>query len=260
MKKKNLLLLFLLINGLWAYAQTATNFIGTDCSGASHNLFSEMDAGKVIVVSFVMPCGACAAPSQAAQTKVQSYATSHPGKVVFYVVDDNGGTNCTTLSSWATTNGLTSATVFSNSAFKQADYPGSSTAMPKVVVMGGSNHHVFFYEDNSLNATNLQTAINSALATTSVQKVNSDDLGLSIFPNPAKDNISLNYSLTGSADVVIDVYNIIGAKVLSLSRPNQGPGSHNEQIAFNNKLSSGIYFVKVNTDGSSATLKFVVDK
>ncbi|MCD6013668.1 MAG: hypothetical protein K0Q79_3530 [Flavipsychrobacter sp.] len=261
MKKINLLLLFLLLNGIFAYAQTAVNFVGNDCAGNPHNLYSELDAGKIIVVSFVMPCATCIAPSNSAHTVAKSYATSHPGRVLFYVADDNGDTNCSTLNPWVSTYISTPPNaIFTNTAFKQTDYPGSATAMPKVVVIAGASHQVVFQQDDAVNTTNLQNAINTALATTGVQQPKIEGMNLSVFPNPAKDNISVSYSLAGTTDVMIDVYNIIGAKVLSVSKNNQPGGNHSELINFNNKLSSGIYFVKVNTEGSSSTLKFVVDK
>lgn len=261
MKKNILLSLFTLLNGLLAYSQTAVNFIGTDCAGNPHNLYSEMDAGKVIVVSFVMPCGSCIGPSNSAQTVAQSYAVSHPGRVLFYIADDDGMTSCPTLTSWVSSYiSNTPNAVFSNGAFSQGDYPVSPFAMPKVVVIAGSGHQVLFHQDNTLTSTALQTAINSALASTAVSQFKSDELNLSAFPNPAKDNITLSYSLPATSDVAIDIYNIIGAKVITWSERNQASGNHSKEFNFENQLSNGIYFARINAEGSTVTLKFVVDK
>jgi len=261
MKKNIFLSLFVLLNGLLAYSQTAVNFVGNDCAGNPHNLYSEMDAGKVIVVSFVMPCGTCIGPSNTARSVAQSYTTSHPGRVLFYIADDDGLTSCPTLTSWVGSfiSGTPNA-VFSNTAFKQSDYPGSPFAMPKVVVMAGAGHQVIFHRDDTLTSAPLQNAINSALATTAVQQVKNNDLNLSVFPNPAQDNIAINYSLSASSDVTTDIYNIIGAKVISVSRIGQPSGKHTEQVNFGNKLSNGIYFIRISAEGATATLKFVVDK
>ncbi len=261
MKKNILLSLFILLNGLLAYSQTAVNFVGNDCAGNPHNLYNEMDAGKVIVVSFVMPCTSCIGPSNSAQSIAQSYATSHPGRVLFYIADDDGMTSCPTLTSWVSSYiSNTPNAVFSNGALSQGDYPGSPFAMPKVVVMAGSSHQVVFHQDNTLTTSALQSAINSALATTDVQQINNNDLNLSVFPNPAKGNIAINYSLSAPSDVTIDIYNIIGAKVLSVSRISQPSGKNTEQVNFGNKLSNGIYFIRISAEGATTTLKFVVDK
>lgn len=262
MKKNIFLSLLVLLNGLLAYSQTAVNFVGNDCAGNPHNLYNEMDAGKVIVVSFVMPCGTCIGPSNTAQSVAQSYATSHPGRVLFYIADDDGGTSCPTLTSWVSSFiSSTPNAVFSNSTFKQTDYPGSPFAMPKVVVMAGASHQVIFHRDDTLTGAPLQNVINSALATTTVQQINNnDDLSLSVFPNPAKGNIAINYSLTAPSNVTIDIYNIIGAKVMSVSKASQHSGNNTEQVNFGNTLSNGIYFIRISAGGSTATLKFVVDK
>ena len=55
MKKLLLASSLLLLSGFIAFGQTAVNFTGNDCAGTSHTLFTELDAGKVIVVTFVMP-------------------------------------------------------------------------------------------------------------------------------------------------------------------------------------------------------------
>lgn len=60
--KKTLLIIFAILTSLgFAYAQTtATNFTTNDCDGISHTLFDELDDDKVIIISWVMPCTACA--------------------------------------------------------------------------------------------------------------------------------------------------------------------------------------------------------
>ena len=46
-----------LVTASFTFAQTATDFTANDCAGTSHHLFAELDAGKIIVAAFVMPCG-----------------------------------------------------------------------------------------------------------------------------------------------------------------------------------------------------------
>ena len=51
------------ISGLFTilgFAQTtATDFTANDCGGTSHTLFTELNAGNVIVITWVMPCSSC---------------------------------------------------------------------------------------------------------------------------------------------------------------------------------------------------------
>ena len=100
MKKYILKSLLVLFVANVSFAQTtATDFTTNDCNGVSHNLFNELDNGDVIVIAWVMPCSPCATYSLPAYSAVQSFASSHPGRVHFYMADDYANTSCTSLSS-----------------------------------------------------------------------------------------------------------------------------------------------------------------
>src|ERR1017187_11001668 len=101
MKKILYILIALMFVITISKAQTATDFTATDCNSNSHNLFSELNAGKVIVMDWVMPCINCVAPSLSTSNVVQRYQTTYPGRVQLYLIKDIGTTTCTTLTSWA---------------------------------------------------------------------------------------------------------------------------------------------------------------
>src|SRR5207249_4420212 len=103
MKKSLLTLLSAIFIGVNVFAQTAPDFTALDCNGVSHNLYTELNSGKVIVLNWVMPCSACVGPSLTAYNVVKSYASSN---VLHYLIDDAGNTSCTSLSSWATGAGI----------------------------------------------------------------------------------------------------------------------------------------------------------
>jgi len=256
MKKIVLITLVGLISTL-GMAQTAVNFNCNDCAGNNHNLFNELDAGKVVVISFIMPCATCIAPSLSAYTQVQNYATSHPGRVVFYISDDYGTTSCATLNSWATTNGMSGATTFSNSALVMSQYASNGTGMPKIVVLGGASHTVFFNQNNGLNVTNFNNAINQALAATSILETSTADFQMQLFPNPVINKANLNYTLKENANVNIEVFNTIGEKVKALANERQSEGKHETPIDFES-LSNGIYFIKLTIGESFQIIKFSI--
>src|SRR4051812_49233225 len=103
---KKILYSILLLPVTSLFAQTAPDFTAIDCDGTSHNLYSELNTGKVIVLNWVMPCSMCIGGSAGAYNTVQGYASSNPGVVLHYLLDDNGGTACSTLQSWAVTNSI----------------------------------------------------------------------------------------------------------------------------------------------------------
>lgn len=77
----------------------------------------------------------------------------------------------------------------------------------------------------------------------------------SLYPNPASENITLNYSLEESAKVSYTIYDLTGKQVQTESA-TRFPGSQQQNIDVNN-LSSGTYLVSINVNGSVITKRFV---
>ena len=173
-------------------AQTATDFTADDCSGTSHNLYTELDAGKVVVITWVMPCGSCVAGGNAAQSAVQSFATSNPGKVVFWLIDDFGDTPCASLTSWATSSGISKPVLFPNTgnAVDENDFGGMG--MPHVVVISPNKTILYNKKNGSTNdETGITTAINQGLAALSIAQIDAKEIAIS--PNPASTEIRVLY-------------------------------------------------------------------
>ena len=248
----------LLLSGLMAFSQTAVNFNVNDCASANHMLFTELDAGKVIVMTWVMPCGACIAGAGNASSAVQSYATSNPGQVKFYLVDDAGNSSCSTLSSWANTNGITTSAQFSNSGnvIKMTDY--GTSGMPKTVVLGGTSHTVYYNVNGSGSVSAIQTAINNAIsATTGIADPGSTFSSLNLFPNPASSSTEISFSLQSSSDVKVELFNLVGEKVKSVFAGNQNAGEQKLSIDCTD-LNNGIYFVKLIAGRTEKTITLSV--
>lgn len=254
--KKGLLLLLTAFSMLAMNAQTATNFNCNDCSGNNHDLFTELDAGKVIILCWVMPCGSCIAPAANCAIMAQSYVTSHPGRVKYYLCDDSGNTTCATLDSWANNNGIVADANFSNSSISMTDY--GVNGMPKIVVLAGSSHTVFYNENNTFDYHELQGSVDDALATTGITDHNTALSAITLFPNPARQGATvLGYSLTQNADVTVDIYNTFGAKVKSVAVGNESTGKH--EIALDlSAFSNGVYFISLVAGETSQTIKFIV--
>jgi hypothetical protein len=253
--KKAFLILFTAFAS-FANAQTATNFTVDDCNNVNHDLFTELDAGKVVVLCWVMPCGSCIATAATDANIAQSYAGTYPGRVKFYLTDDSGNTPCSSLTSWASTNGIVPDASFSNGAISMYDYGGPG--MPKTVVLGGTSHQVFYMIDGAVDNHDLQVAINSALAATGVNENNSPVSGVSLFPNPVKNSpVTLSYSLSENNAVTISVFNVFGEKVKSFSEGNEAAGKHEVNLDLS-ALSNGIYFIRTEAGESSSVLKFIV--
>jgi len=175
--------------------------------------------------------------------------------------DDLANTSCTSLNSWANTNTMPQSAFslrFSNAAINMTDY--GAAGMPKIVVLGGPNHDVFFNSVvNTFNATNLQTAINNALAATAVEDINSAFSNISLFPVPSKNQTTLSLDLKSKSDVKVELYNLVGKKVSDVFNNELYSGSNEIQINTSD-LTNGIYFVKVSVADRNKILKLVVSE
>ncbi len=257
MKKNILVLILSVLSGIFAFAQTtATDFTVNDCGGTPVHLFAELDAGKVIVLAMVDPCGSCINPAKNALTTVNSYASTNPGKVIYYLVDDFGNTSCTSLAGWGSTYGITGVVTISNTAVNQNSYGGA--AMPKIVVVGGPSHTVYFKQDNGLNTANLTAAINQALTAAGIDEKKAD-FQFSMFPNPSTDKSVVSFVLSKSANVEFEIYNVLGAKVKTIAAEKMGPGLHETTIDFES-LNSGVYFIKMNVNEASQIIRFSISR
>lgn len=256
---KKFYFVLLLTGFLIGKSQTATNFNVNDCASVNHDLFTELNSGKVIVLCWVMPCPSCISMAHSASTEVQNYQSSYPNKVRFYLVDDDGLTSCSSLTGWATTNAIVTSAVFSNPLISMNDYGGPG--MPKVVVIGGSSHTVFDNQNNTLNVSQFNNGIAQALVASSigVTEISSIKSNLSIYPNPSNnDRFTISYSLNESSNVAIEIYNLLGSKVKDVLNENQSSGKH--EVMVESGLKNGTYMVKITEGNQSCTSKLIINR
>lgn len=254
MKKLLYSLLFIVITSN-TFSQTPANFISTDCSGSSHDLFAELNSGKVIVLCWVMPCINCVAPSMTTYNVVQSYNTSQPDRVRFYLTDDYGDTPCSSLISWANANHLTNAKIFSDAAISMTPY--QTTGMPLIVVLGGIAHKVFFIGKNTVDIPLLQAAIDSALITTEIEERSANISFLSVQNNPVNEKTTLKCVLSKSTSTEIQLLNTEGKQLEQIFSGQLSAGLNEIPLDLSLRK-SGIYFIRYSDGLHGKTIKINV--
>ncbi len=147
-------------DGYVSNASVATDFTATDCDGDTNHLFSELDAGKIVVIAWIMPCNTCINDPLNAYNLVQGYAETHPGRVTFYLADDYANSPCAAITGFGNAYGMTDCDKFASPEVSMDGY--GAAGMPKLVVLGGSNHFVYYNENQSSDG--VEAAINKALA------------------------------------------------------------------------------------------------
>jgi peptidoglycan/xylan/chitin deacetylase (PgdA/CDA1 family) len=122
----------------------------------------------------------------------------------------------------------------------------------EIAVNNGETYAIF-------NAIPGQTPI--VFETTLITSVNSENeklyQSLNCYPNPARSNINIVYSIVRSGMVNLEVYDIFGKKTEELLSIVQNPGMHTVQVDVKN-YSPGMYFINLVTEMKKDVVKILV--
>ena len=101
-------------------------------------------------------------------------------------------------------------------------------------------------------------ALTAASATTTSLYENTAELsGFSVFPNPVKDLLHLNYQLRESSEVSIDLFSISGQHVINLVSEKQNAGIQSKSVFLPSGVVAGVYFIKALSNGKVMSQKLV---
>ncbi|MES2619238.1 MAG: T9SS type A sorting domain-containing protein [Bacteroidota bacterium] len=85
-----------------------------------------------------------------------------------------------------------------------------------------------------------------------------ETLKLNVFPNPANDVISLNYSLYERTDLKVELTNVLGETVSLLEEKNKVVGNYLDEVDLR-QYSPGVYLLNFKTNYSSTTRRIVIE-
>jgi thiol-disulfide isomerase/thioredoxin len=188
---------------------TAMDWTRTDCDGNSHNLFTELDNGKVILLEFVMDCPSCYTAAKSIKKLYAEFQESHPGKVETYTIGYYNAMTCEDMNAWKAKAECTWQMFTGGKT--EAEYYGGF-GMPTIVVLGGADHKVLYKKIgfSSSEEAKIRTAISAALAQSSVEIKASKSGEFIIMPNPS--SYAINVVVSGltrpSTYKIIDVSGI----------------------------------------------------
>lgn len=85
------------------------------------------------------------------------------------------------------------------------------------------------------------------------------DLGLVVYPNPCVNEVMVKYNLSTATRIKISITNVIGKTIATVIDQTQIAGTHQELISIAAlSLSSGVYFLNLQTDNFKEIQKVVV--
>lgn len=88
-----------------------------------------------------------------------------------------------------------------------------------------------------------------------------DEIKLNAYPNPYHDKTAITYELKNSATVSVEVFDVLGQKVATLTdKELQQEGKHSVDLSAKGGVNSGIYFVNVTIDGITYAQRIIETK
>lgn len=92
-----------------------------------------------------------------------------------------------------------------------------------------------------------------------VNDIDADQFGLSVYPNPANDEVNVAFNLTNEALVNVTVTDLAGKVVYTSNGENNVAGAHSIKINTSN-FSNGVYMVNFKANNEVSTQKIVIRK
>lgn len=227
------------------------DFTQDDCQGTSHQLFTELDAGQVVILDFVMlNCAPCVVATNALQAIVAPYEFSHPGRVQIYTFGFLNAYTCEQMMAWGNNNDY-SHPIFTQGEAQVSYYGGMG--MPTIVVVGTDGHDVFYEglgyapKDDAAIIAAIDTAL---LYSPTGVPVNDPKTPVRIYPTLFTDQLTL--SGTGIQGGTFRLADVLGNIILEARLTKS-----EEQFRVGT-LTPGLYFGIFTADGRTfSTFKLI---
>lgn len=127
---------------------------------------------------------------------------------------------------------------------------GAGGATSNTYATGGTYYVCSTITDGFNSCTN--TYCDSVIVSiTGIAENKLPDFMLSIYPNPANDQITVSYQLTKSSTITIEIFDVLGNKI-SATTLAQTAGKHKTIISLEN-LSKGAYLIKLSSENSNSS-------
>ncbi|MBI3519426.1 MAG: T9SS type A sorting domain-containing protein [Bacteroidetes bacterium] len=127
--------------------------------------------------------------------------------------------------------------------------------------VGGSGWVSFIKSSGGTAADNLDFLIFPVVnITTGLNSISKGNLTLlAAFPNPAANEISINFGLSQSSKVEVEIYDVTGKIVNTIKLENLEAGNHTTKVN-TSSLNSGVYMYSVKSDNAKMFSKFTIAK
>lgn len=236
---------------------TAMDFNMNDCNGQMHNLYSELNQNKVVILEFFMTnCNPCITAGTSLNKMHEGLQSTYPGQVLYYHFSFNNSTNCTVISDWVTSHSYNSVP-FDSGAAQVAYYGGFG--MPTVVVVAGAEHEILFtgLGFSSSDTSEIADAVHEFFITSSVDELPKAIASLSVFPNPAANQAIVKIQLNEPTTLQLQLTDLSGREISTIYS-GKAPAGFMEHSINTTAVADGIYLIKVVANGNESFSKLQV--
>jgi hypothetical protein len=143
----------------------------------------------------------------------------------------------------------------SGSRYREYDAQG----VPKYTPFQGVKNYGMIYAATHGLGVFIDTFYYNAIPEWHLPFEKSKSVNLTVFPNPAANNITVDFTIASTRDVLISISDITGKTILTKSLGARMIGNHQEKIDCS-VLSEGFYFVTVNAGEQNQSAKIVIRK
>ncbi|MDY4789246.1 MAG: Omp28-related outer membrane protein [Bacteroidales bacterium] len=92
-----------------------------------------------------------------------------------------------------------------------------------------------------------------------LEEVSQNDVSINVYPNPAKDNATIDITLSQNSVATIKVVDLMGRNVIDLGTKSMKAGQNTIELNTSN-LNNGMYFVKVASENGVVTKKITINR
>jgi hypothetical protein len=226
-------------------AQKIPNASYTDCNGNTQDIYSVLASGKVLMIaSKGLDCSICMSHASGYESFIdQNKATiAGWGAMVFNYKTDVP--TCSEITSWNTTYGWNQIFSFADS---NKDFLVSGT--PRYYVVNPADSAVVY------NGGNFNTAQQTALQYASSISIKEKSYFADLKVFRQNEAIALKTSVSIANNSLAILYNITGQKEQVWSEFEASPSGY--RLSLNKNLNSGVYLLRLTSNGKEVTKKLV---
>lgn len=250
MYRKAITFIFLFLSAFtFTRAQEAPDFSIDDTDGNTLSLYSSLNQGNIVIVKFFTTwCSICNATAPQVQNLWEGYEASQHD-ILFWGIDRDNSESEQQVINYANNHGIT---------YPEAAMGGSVASLYGVTYQ--PDYRIVCPDKTYYTTTNwnqVDSKVQQCLIALSTNEIKNEESTLKLFPNPANNQVLLNFNLEQDAEIKVMLYNQLGQEVKNIDY-GLLKGENQTLTVDIAEFSSGVYSVVLTQDGNKTAVRSLV--